>query len=204
MKKLLYLIIYILSSPFLSAQVTAPSQHGRAGGESLIEALQALAQEHPDYTIDILTEGLTELRTSARTRGRGVPDDVRRLCKGLPVRVNTDGRHITVQAKRKQRLQTIVLGGDVEDGFLKMPLPEARISVLAADSTVVVDSAQMVRFYGRGMRLVGAHYTAEVSGLPKEYLVRAQLDGYDDQWQRVPAPAGEQEVEVPKLSMRKM
>ena len=204
MKKLLYLIIYIYSSPFLSAQVTAPSQHGRAGGESLIEALQALAQEHPDYTIDILTEGLTELRTSARTRGRGVPDDVRRLCKGLPVRVNTDGRHITVQAKRKQRLQTIVLGGYVEDGFLKMPLPEARIYVLAADSTVVVDSAQMVRFYGRGMRLVGAHYTAEVSGLPKEYLVRAQLDGYDDQWQRVPVPAGEQEVEVPKLSMRKM
>ena len=214
MRRFLYLIIYLLSSSFLSAQVTAPSQDTsqplregkgeRAGGESLIEALQALAQEHPDYTIDILTEGLTELRTSARTRGQDVPNDVRRLCKGLPVRVNTDGRHITVQAKRKQRLQTIVLGGYVEDGFLKMPLPEARISVLAADSTVVVDSAQMVRFYGRGMRLVGAHYTAEVSGLPKEYLVRAQLDGYDDQWQRVPVPAGEQEGEVPKLSMRKM
>jgi len=166
--------------------------------------LQALAHDHPEYTIDILTDGLTELRTSARTRGQSVPDDVRRLCKGLPVRVNTDGRHITVQSKRKQRLQTIVLGGYVEDGFLKMPLPEARISVFAADSTVVVDSAQMVRFYGRSMRLVGAHYTAEVSGLPKEYLVRAQLDGYEDQWQRVPVPAGEQEVEVPKLRMRKM
>ena len=198
MRRLLYLIIYVCVAGQLSAQTKTE------GGTLLAEALQALAQEHTDYTIDIMTEGLTELRTTARPKGQSVPDDVRRLCKGLPVKVNMDGRHITVQAKRKQRLQTIVLGGYVEDGFLKMPLPEARISVFAADSTMVVDSAQMVRFYGRGMRLVGAHYTAEVSGLPKEYLVRAQLDGYDDQWQRVPVPAGEQEVEVPKLSMRKM
>ena len=204
MRRLLYLIIYILSSPFLSAQVTAPSLQGRAGGESLVEALQALAQKHPDYTIDILTDGLTELRISARPKGQSVPDDVRRLCKGLPVRVNTDGKHITVQAKRKQRLQTIVLGGKVEDGFLKMPLPEAHVSILSADSTVIVDSAQMTPFIGRGERIVMAHYAAEVSGLAKEYLVRAQLDGYDDQWQRVPVPAGEKEVEVPKLSMRKM
>ena len=184
--------------------VVASSLSAQQEVESLIEALQAIAREHPDYTIDIMTEGLTELRTTARPKGQSVPDDVRRLCKGLPVRVNADGRHITVQAKRKQRLQTIVLGGYVEDGFLKMPLPEARISVLGTDSTVVVDSAQMTRFYGRNMRLVGAHYAAEVSGLPKEYLVRAQLDGYDDQWQRVAVPAGEQEVEVPTLSMRKM
>ena len=198
MKKLLYLIIYVCAVCPLSAQTKTE------GGTLLVEALQALAQAHTDYTIDIMTEGLTELRTTARLKGQSVPDDVRRLCKGLPVRVNTDGRHITVQAKRRQRLQTIVLGGYVEDGFLKMPLPEARISVLAADSTVVVDSAQMTRFYGRNMRLVGAHYAAEVSGLPREYLVRAQLDGYDDLWQRVPVPAGEKEVEVPKLSMRKM
>ena len=204
MRRLLYLIIYILPSPFLFAQVTAPSQQGRAGGVSLVEALQALAQEHPDYTIDIMTEVLTELRTTARPKGQSVPDDVRRLCKGLPVRMNTDGRHITVQAKRKQRLQAIVLGGYVEDGFLKMPLPEARVSILSTDSTVVVDSAQITRFFGRNMRLVGAHYAAEVSGLLKEYLVRAQLDGYDDQWQRVAVPAGEKEVDVPTLSMHKM
>ena len=85
-----------------------------------------------------------------------------------------------MQAKRKQRLQTIVLGGKVEDGFLKMPLPEAHVSILSADSTVIVDSAQMTRFIGRGERIVMAHYAAEVSGLAKEYLVRAQLDGYDD------------------------
>ena len=204
MRRLLYLIIYVLPSPFLFAQVTAPSQQGRAGGVSLVEALQALAQEHPDYTIDIMTEVLTELRTTARPKGQSVPDDVRRLCKGLPVRMNTDGRHITVQAKRKQRLQAIVLGGYVEDGFLKMPLPEARVSILSTDSTVVVDSAQITRFFGRNMRLVGAHYAAEVSGLLKEYLVRAQLDGYDDQWQRVAVPAGEKEVDVPTLSMHKM
>ena len=198
MRRLLYLIIYMFVSSHLSAQTNAE------GGTLLVEALQALAQAHTDYTIDIMTEGLTELRTTARPKGQSVPDDVRRLCKGLPVKINTDGRHITVQAKRKQRLQTIVLGGKVEDGFLKMPLPEAHISILATDSTVVVDKAPIMRFYGRGERIVMAHYAAEVSGLPMEYLVRAQLDGYDDQWQRVPVPAGEQEVEVPTLSMRKM
>ncbi len=198
MRRFLYLILFVLTAGQLAAQTKEGSDR------PLIEALQALAHEHPEYTIDILTDGLTELRTSARTRGQSVSDDVRRLCKGLPVRVNTDGKHITVQAKRKQRLQTIVLGGKVEDGFLKMPLPEAHISILATDSTVIVDSAQMTPFIGRGERIVMAHYAAEVSGLAKEYLVRAQLDGYDDQWQRVPVPAGEQEVEVPTLSMRKM
>ena len=198
MRRFLYLILFVLMAGQLAAQTKEGSDR------PLIEALQALAHEHPEYTIDILTDGLTELRTSARTRGQSVSDDVRRLCKGLPVRVNTDGKHITVQAKRKQRLQTIVLGGKVEDGFLKMPLPEAHVSILSADSTVIVDSAQMTRFIGRGERIVMAHYAAEVSGLAKEYLVRAQLDGYDDQWQRVPVPAGEQEVEVPTLSMRKM
>ena len=196
MRRLLYLIIYILVAGPLSAQ--------EDGSRPLIEALQTIAREHPEYTIDIMTEGLTELRTSVRPKGQRVLDDVRRLCKGLPVKVNTDGRHITVQAKRKQRLQTIVLGGKVEDGFLKMPLPEAHISIFSADSTVVVDSAQMMRFIGRGERIVMARYSAEVSGLAKEYLVRAQLDGYDDQWQRVAVPAGEQEVEAPTLSMRKM
>ncbi|MBQ8969040.1 MAG: hypothetical protein IJ064_04835 [Bacteroidaceae bacterium] len=195
MRRFLFLMLYVLVACPLSAQ---------QGGMSLIEALQAIAREHPEYTIDILTDSLTNLQTAVQPRGKSVPDDVRRVCKGQPVRVSIDGQHITVQAKGKKRFEVVTIGGNVEDGFLKMPLPEACVSILKADSTVVVDSAQMIRFYGRNMRLVMAHYAAEVSGRVREYLVRTQLDGYEDLWQRVAVDGTQQEVEVPTLRMRKI
>ena len=102
-----------------------------------------------------------------------------------------------------QTQREIELSGNVEDGFLKIPLSHAKVSICRADSSVLVDSAAMFTAYNRDLKPLFAQYTAKVTTDAKELLVHAQLKGYDDVWQRV--SIGKQtEVEVPTLEMRKM
>ncbi|MBR1520683.1 MAG: hypothetical protein IJ635_05540 [Bacteroidaceae bacterium] len=174
----------------------------------LLEALQAIGREQSEYTIDILSDSLGDLRTSAKVKNRSVPDAVKLICKGLPVRVKRQGRNIFVQYRPEKDFtdRTIHLSGAVLDEFLKMPLPKAKISVLRADSSVVVDSADMVNFIqGSTGKLVMSQFGAEVKATEKTYWVRAQLDGYGDVWQRVDITDPSREnVEVPALKMRKV
>ena len=102
-----------------------------------------------------------------------------------------------------QTQREIELSGNVEDGFLKIPLSHAKVSICKADSSVLVDSAAMFTAYNRDLKPLFAKYTAKVTTDAKELLVHARLKGYDDVWQRV--SVGKQtEVEVPTLEMRKM
>ena len=102
-----------------------------------------------------------------------------------------------------QTQREIELSGNVEDGFLKIPLSHAKVSICRADSSVLVDSAAMFTAYNRDLKPLFAQYTAKVTTDAKELLVHAQLKGYDDVWQRV--SIGKQtKVEVPTLEMRKM
>ena len=102
-----------------------------------------------------------------------------------------------------QTQREIELSGNVEDGFLKIPLSHAKVSICRADSSVLVDSAAMFTAYNRDLKPLFAKYTAKVTTDAKVLLVHAQLKGYDDVWQRV--SIGKQtKVEVPTLEMRKM
>ena len=104
---------------------------------------------------------------------------------------------------RAQTQREIELSGNVEDGFLKIPLSHAKVSICKADSSVLVDSAAMFTAYNRDLKPLFAKYTAKVTTDAKVLLVHAQLKGYDDVWQRV--SIGKQtKVEVPTLEMRKM
>ena len=174
----------------------------------LLEALQTLSREQSEYTIDILSDRLGDLRTSAKVKNRSVPDAVKLICKGQPVKVKRSGNNIFIQYRPDKDFtgRTIHLSGTVLDDFLKMPLPKAKISVLRADSSVVVDSADMVNFYQSSTgKLVMSQFGAEVKATDKTYWVRAQLDGYGDVWQRVDiTDPSQQDVEVPTLKMRKM
>ena len=97
----------------------------------------------------------------------------------------------------------VTITGDVKDGFLKIPLSHAKVSVCRADSIVLVDSAAIFTAYNRDLKPLFAKYTTKVTTDAKVLLVHAQLKGYDDVWQRV--SIGKQtEVEVPTIEMRKM
>mgnify|MGYP007056172707 CR=1 FL=1 len=104
-------------------------------------------------------------------------------------------------AKAQQRKVTISIS--VEDGFLKVPLPTAKVSICKTDSSVVVDSIEVIRFMNREGKVLKAHFGVEVDAVEREYLVHAQLQGYTDAWQRVTIEEGQDNVDVPTLKMRK-
>ncbi|MBO4800547.1 MAG: outer membrane beta-barrel protein [Bacteroidaceae bacterium] len=175
--------------------------------DSLSAALTAIRDSQTEYAIHFIHNDLEHLRVSARIKNLRADKAVERLCKGQPVKVKRRGKQIFVQYKPENDLtdKTIHLFGDVKDGFLEMPLMHAKVSILRTDSSVVVDSAQIVVFYRSNMQIVKAQFGAEVNAAEREYLVRASLEGYDDVWQRVqiPRPLPERGVEVPTLKMRK-
>ncbi len=76
--------------------------------------------------------------------------------------------------------QTLVFG-TVQDAFLKTPLPKTKVSLLlAADSTVVMDSIPV----HRNLRTDGTLKSVQFQFYPKKetckYLLRGTLDGYED------------------------
>ena len=198
----LFFVLYLLSTPMSHAQITHDFHE-----TPLLEALQTISREQSDYTIDILSDSLGSLQTSAQFKDLSVPDAVKRICKGLPVRVKRKGKHLFLQYRPEKDYtgRIIHFTGDVKDAFLEIPLPNAKVSILRVDSSVVVDSADMVPFYNRERRIVRSLFGAAVKVTEKNYLVRAQLDGYADVWQRVTITDPSQEsVDVPALKMRKL
>ena len=171
----------------------------------LLDALQTVSRSQSEYTIDILSDGLDKLHTTAKVTGLAAPDAVKRLCRGLPVKVKVRGRHIAVQMKKRQapKVQTVDLSGDVEDSFLKQPLPKAKVSVLTADSVVIADSLQIIYFLNGDNRITKAHFGTKVR-TGRDYLVRAQLKGYDDVWKRVSVGRqATEDIDIGTLQMRK-
>lgn len=78
--------------------------------------------------------------------------------------------------------QSLVVG-KVQDAFQKVPLPKAKVSLLlAADSTVIVDSIP-VQAVTRDDGTVGsAEFWLNVEKKTCKYLLRASLEGYNDCW----------------------
>ena len=101
-----------------------------------------------------------------------------------------------------QAQREITIKGDVKDGFLKIPLVDAKVSICRADSSALVDSAKII-IYQRGDRPLYAVFSEKIKTDASTLLVHAWLKGYDDVWQQV--NIGKQsEVEVPTLQMRRM
>ena len=71
--------------------------------------------------------------------------------------------------------------GKVQDAFLKTPLPEAKVSLLlAADSTVVVDSIPVKKKHREDGTVREAEFSIKMERKTCNYLLRARLDGYED------------------------
>ena len=70
--------------------------------------------------------------------------------------------------------------GKVQDAFLKVPLPEAKVSLLnATDSTVIMDTIPVNKMYRADGTLREAQFSMKVEGRPHKYLLKATLRGYE-------------------------
>ena len=94
MKRLTFLILsaFLLSHTF--AQITH-SFHNTP----LTEALRTIELSQSDYTIAILSDDLTDLRTSAKVKNLNTPDAVKLVCKDQPVK---QGDNYSIQAESRQ------------------------------------------------------------------------------------------------------
>ena len=87
----------------LALTVTVRAQISHEFNDTLlIDALQAISQEQMEYAVIIQTDNLDQLRTTASFKDLSVPDAVKKVCKGLPVKVKTRDHQIFVQAKKEK------------------------------------------------------------------------------------------------------
>lgn len=78
--------------------------------------------------------------------------------------------------------QSLVVG-TVQDAFLKEPLPRAKVSLLlAADSTVVMDSVPLRLNKREDGTVRSAEFWLQMEKKTCRYFLRASLDGYEDAW----------------------
>lgn len=91
---------------------------------------------------------------------------------------------ISISASSQQ-----LIFGTVRDGFLKVPLPDACITLLTADSTVVQDSIKVNLSKKEGERWGTANFSIKLPKRTCTYLIRATLEGYEDAWQTLSVKA---------------
>lgn len=92
--------------------------------------------------------------------------------------------------------------GKVQDAFLKIPLPEAKVALLnAKDSTVIMDTIPVKKMYRADGTLKEAQFSMKVEGRPHKYLLKATLRGYETGYLSFAIKEGE-EGGICSLTMR--
>ena len=145
---------------------------------SLLTALQAIERSQSEYTIDIVSDGLDTLRTSANIKGLDAVKAVKRVCRGLPVKVKVHGRRIYVQHEREKAVRKISLQGSVQDIRAHKDLIGATVELLSADSTVLQQKVAKHHYYAEGYEWDTSEFSFAVPAQPASYIFRISYVGH--------------------------
>ncbi|MBR3733560.1 MAG: outer membrane beta-barrel protein [Bacteroidaceae bacterium] len=113
----------------------------------LTEALRTIEQGQSEYTIAVLADGLADLRTYANVKNLSVPDAVKLVCKGLPVKVKVNGSKISVQRKGEKAKKkgfvnkAATIQGFVRDRITNENLTGTKVSLMKGDSIIAMATA---------------------------------------------------------------
>lgn len=175
MKRWILSFIIFLLSICVTAQVSHEFRN-----TPLTEALRIIEQSQSEYSISLLSYGLSDLRTSAKVNGLSVPDAVKRVCKDLPVKVKTRGKEITVQYKEKGDSRELMgIYGYIYDSRTHNELPGATVQLLSKDSAVI-DQREARSYWRNGDREgYSAYFAFTVPKEPRSYLLRVSYVGYE-------------------------
>ena len=138
MKKLLIMLL-LIAAQTLQAQVIR-----KFNNTSLTEALRTIEQGQSEYTIAVLADGLADLRTYANVKNLSVPDAVKLVCKGLPVKVKVNGSKISVQrkgnmAQGRDVQNSKIIYGLVKNNITQEILYDVKVSIYS-DTTLIAES----------------------------------------------------------------
>ena len=170
MKRLLYLIIYICSLPCsLSAQES----------DSLLTVLRNIERSQSEYTIDIISDGLEELKApTTKADGLDAVKAVMRACKRLPVKVKVHGNHIYVQHEGVNVERKLKLQGVVQDIRAHKDLMGATVVLMRPDSTVIEQKEAYQKHHAEDFSWETSEFSFSVPAKPAKYLFRISLMGY--------------------------
>lgn len=170
MKRLLYLIIYMCS---LSCSLSAQES------DSLLTVLRNIEQSQSEYTIDIISDGLEELKApTTKADGLDAVKAVMRACKRLPVKVKVHGKHIYVQHEGVKVERQLKLQGVVQDIRAHKDLIGATVVLMRPDSTVIEQKEAYQKWYAEGYSGETSEFSFSVPARPAKYLFRISLMGY--------------------------
>ncbi|MBQ6191721.1 MAG: hypothetical protein IJK51_05430 [Bacteroidaceae bacterium] len=178
MKRLvLHLIIYI------GIGLNAVARDLTFRGESLTYALAVLRDMQTEYTINFIANDLETLPVHASLNGLSMMEAIKRLCSGQPVKVKVKEKQIFVQYDTRYKPRTIRLSGTVCDARTREYLMDAKVELLAEDSTLIdsVRARQSAFYYddsGRQVDYDTPRYNIEVPALPRHYIFRISMDDY--------------------------
>ena len=170
MKRLLYLIIYMCSLPCsLSAQES----------DSLLTVLRNIERSQSEYTIDIISDGLEELKApTTKADGLDAVKAVMRACKRLPVKVKVHGKHIYVQHEGMKVERKLKLQGVVQDIRAHKDLIGATVVLMRPDSTVIEQKEAYQKWHAEGFSWETSEFSFSVPAKPAKYLFRISHVGY--------------------------
>ena len=168
--KRLYLIIYMCS---LACSLSAQES------DSLLTVLRNIEQSQSEYTIDIISDGLEELKApTTKADGLDAVKAVMRACKRLPVKVKVHGKHIYVQHEGVKVERQLKLQGVVQDIRAHKDLIGATVVLMRSDSTVIEQKEAYQKWYAEGYSGETSEFSFTVPAKPAKYLFRISLMGY--------------------------
>lgn len=105
--------------------------------------------------------------------------------------------------KAAPKLNQVIFGADISDDFLGIPLPDANVEILNADSTKLEDLKIVKYWRGNTDQIAATHvFTTLLSG--KSYILHGSLDGYYDAWANVDIPLDTKDRVWKELKLRKV
>lgn len=115
----------------------------------------------------------------------------------------TSGKNISVKKRKAVPMPNqVIFGADVTDDFLGIPLPEAKVEILNADSSKLKDLEIVKYWRGNTDKLAATHvFTTLLSG--RSYILHGLLDGYCEAWANVDIPLETKDKVWKELRFRK-
>ena len=149
----------------------------------LLEALQTIGGEQTEYSIDILSDGLADLRVTADADSLSVPDAVKLVCRHQPVKVKVRGRDISVQYDKRREIKKLKLKSKVEDIRAHKPLIGATVELLSAADSTVLQQTEAKKEYsayggGQSFKWTTSDFSFSVPAQPAGYIFRIAYEGF--------------------------
>lgn len=195
-----YILLFML---ILCASISATAQRITAEfrDTSLPEALTELERQCEDMQINFIYDDLKDYKVTQSIDNLLLKEAIHAVVGNYPIRVS--------KKKNKYYLNIvpappIKISGLVQDGFLKRIVPDLKVSLCHADSTLLQDSLRCYVAYDGG-KAVAKLYGTEFNAQDKEYLIHAEARGYGDEWHKVRISNNENGViKMPTIDMRKV